>query len=244
MGSRAATFFKASLALIFIMAFILAWYLWDFSAFFAPEHVEAVLEAVGPFAPFLYMLIMAATAVFVPIPGPPLYVIAGAIFGPFLGTVYAVAGSVAGAALAFLLARFLGRDYVESLVGRHVVICCECSEGLLTKIVFFSRLLPIISFDVISYGAGLTRMRLRNFTLATLLGFIPMTFLYHTFGSVLIVSTPTAVTLGLIIVAVLFALPYILRRYDLEKFRPRMVVPERDPETGEFIDPCAGERKD
>ena len=244
MKPKTAMLARAFLALSFVTALILAWYLWDLSSFFAPEHIEALLEAVGPLAPLLYMLIMAATAVFVPIPGPPLYVIAGALFGPFLGTVYAVAGSVAGAAVAFLLARFLGRDYVESLVGKHVIICCECSEGLLTKIVFFSRLLPIISFDVISYGAGLTRMRLRSFTLATIFGFIPMTFLYHTFGSVLTAGTPAAVTLGLLIVAALFALPYVLRRYDLEKFRPRMVVPERDPETGELIDPCAGERKD
>ncbi len=243
MGSKAATLLKAFLALIFLSVFFLAGYLWDLSAFFVPENIEAVLEAVGPLAPLLYMFIMAATAIFVPVPGPPLYVVAGALFGPFLGTVYAVTGSVAGAAVAFLLARFLGRDYVESLVGKRVVICCECSEGLLTKIVFFSRLLPIISFDVISFGAGLTRMRLRNFTLATIFGFIPMTFLYHIFGSALTAGTPTAVTLGLLIVAALFALPYILRRYDLEKFRPRMVAPERDPETGALIDPCAEERE-
>ena len=84
----------------------------------------------------------------------------------------------AGAIVAFAVARFLGREFIESLVGRHVVICCECSEGLLTKVVFFSRLLPLVSFDVVSYGAGLTRMRLRNFALATLLGSIPMTFVY------------------------------------------------------------------
>jgi uncharacterized membrane protein YdjX (TVP38/TMEM64 family) len=244
MGSRTTTLVKALLGVLFLSSSILALYLLNLPAFFKPEQVKNVLETVGPLAPLLYMLVMAATAIIVPIPGPPLYVIAGVLFGPVLGTVYAVAGSVAGAAVAFLLARFLGRDYVESMLGRHVVICCECSEGLLTRIVFFARLIPLVSFDVVSYGAGLTRMRLRNFILATLLGFIPMTFLYHTFGSVLTVSAPTAVTLGLLIVAALFVLPYIVRRSDLEKFRPRMVTPERHPETGELIDPCAGERKE
>jgi uncharacterized membrane protein YdjX (TVP38/TMEM64 family) len=177
------------------------------------------------------MALMAATAVIIPIPGPPLFVVAGALFGPFLGTVYAVVGSVAGALIAFLIARFLGRDIVESLVGKQVVICCECSEGLLAKIVFFARLLPLISFDVVSYGAGLTRMSLRSFTLATLLGSLPMTFIYHSFGSVLAVSSTTALVLGLVIVAILFALPYLAERYDIKRFRPRLVA-----RNGE--DPC------
>jgi uncharacterized membrane protein YdjX (TVP38/TMEM64 family) len=149
-----------------------------------------------------------------------------------MGTLYAVAGSVAGAIVAFAVARFLGREFIESLVGRQVVICCECSEGLLTKVVFFSRLLPLVSFDVVSYGAGLTRMRLRNFALATLLGSIPMTFVYHSFGSVLRVGAATAAFLGLAIVAVLFALPYLAERYGWRRFRPRLVA-----RNGE--DPCA-----
>ena len=176
-----------------------------------------------PFAPLIYMAVMAATAVIIPIPGPPLYVVAGALFGSVIGTVYAVVGSLAGAVIAFIIARFLGRGFVESMVGKQVVICCECSEGLLTKIIFFSRLLPLISFDVVSYGAGLTRMSLRSFSLATLLGSLPMTFIYHSFGSLITVSSTTALILGLVIVAILFALPYLADRWDIKKFRPRLV---------------------
>lgn len=232
MTSKTSTLIKTALGLAFFSLLALAWHRWDLSAFFTPAHVEAVLESIGPLAPLIYMAVMAVTAVIIPIPGPPLFVIAGAIFGPVMGTVYAVAGSVAGALVAFLIARFLGRDFIESLVGRQVVICCECSEGLLTKIVFFSRLLPLVSFDVVSYGAGLTRMRLRSFALATLLGSIPMTFIYHSFGSVLKVSTMTGLILGLVIVAILFALPYLADRWDVRRFRPRLVA-----RNGE--DPCA-----
>ena len=232
MTGKNSTLVKAALACTLILFLVYAWFRWDMAAFFAPASIEAILEEIGPFAPLIYMAVMAATAVIIPIPGPPLFVIAGALFGPFLGTVYAVAGSVAGALVAFLIGRFLGRDFIESLVGRQVVICCECSDGLLTKIVFFSRLLPLVSFDVVSYGAGLTRMRLRSFALATLLGSIPMTFIYHSFGSVLKVSTMTGLILGLVIVAILFALPYLADRWDVRRFRPRLVA-----RNGE--DPCA-----
>jgi len=225
------TLIKTALGLAFFSLLALAWHHWGLSAFFTPANVEAVLESIGPLAPLIYMAVMAVTAVIIPIPGPPLFVIAGVIFGPVLGTVYAVVGSVAGALVAFLIARFLGRDFVESMVGKQVVICCECSEGLLAKIIFFSRLLPLISFDVVSYGAGLTRMSLRSFALATLLGSLPMTFIYHSFGSVLAVSSTTALVLGIVIVAILFALPYLADRWDIKRFRPRLVT--RDGE-----DPC------
>ncbi len=214
---------RAAAALLFILMLVYAWYRWDIAGAFAPARIEALLEDLGPFAPLIYMALMAATAVIIPIPGPPLYVFAGALFGSFLGTVYAVVGSLAGAVVAFLIARFLGRDFVESLVGKQVVICCECSEGLLTKIIFFSRLLPLISFDVVSYGAGLTRLPLRSFVVATLLGSLPMTFIYHSFGSILKVSSTTALILGLLIVVILFALPYLADRYDIKRFKPRLV---------------------
>lgn len=132
------------------------------------------------------------------------------------GTVYAVAGSVAGAVVAFFLARFPGRDFVGSLVAKHVVICCECSEGLPTQIIFLSRLPPLVSFGVIGYGAGLTRISLRNFTLAALLGSLPMTFICPGFGSVIAASTTTALIPGLLIVAVLTALPYLADRRDIK----------------------------
>lgn len=239
MNWKTSTSIKAALVLAFFSLLILVWYLWDLPAFFKPAHVRALLGSMGPLAPLGYIVLIAATAVLIPIPGPPLYVIAGAIFGPVPDNLYTVVGSVGGAAIAFLLARFLGRDFVESMVGRQVVICCECSEALLTKVIFFARLLPLVSFDVVSYGAGLTRMSLRNFTLATILGFIPMTFIYHIFGSAMMVSTPTTIVLGVMIVVILFVLPYFLRRYDLQKFMPRLVTPPGKRETGEQIDPCA-----
>jgi hypothetical protein len=58
-----------------------------------------------------------------------------------------------------------------------------------------------------------------------------MTFIYHSFGSVLAVSSTTALVLGLAIVAILFALPYLAERYDIKRFRPRLVA-----RNGE--DPC------
>ena len=77
MTGKRSTLVKAVLACTVIFCLVYAWYRWDMAAFFAPARIEALLESIGPLAPLIYMAVMAVTAVFVPIPGPPLFVIAG-----------------------------------------------------------------------------------------------------------------------------------------------------------------------
>ncbi|NIM98558.1 MAG: TVP38/TMEM64 family protein, partial [candidate division Zixibacteria bacterium] len=90
---------------------------------------------------------------------------------------------------------------------------------LLAKVVFLSRLLPIISFDIVSYGAGFTKMSLRSFSLATFLGMLPLTFLYNYFGSALVVGRGLALVLGLVMVLFFFVFPRLIERYDFLSLR-------------------------
>ncbi len=69
------------------------------------------------------------------------------MFGPFLG-------ALAGAVLSFLIARTLGREVIERLFSRSLAFYPRGGESVLAKIVFFSLLLPVVSFDIVSYGAG------------------------------------------------------------------------------------------
>jgi uncharacterized membrane protein YdjX (TVP38/TMEM64 family) len=158
---------------------------------------------------------MALAVLITPIPSLPLDVAAGEFFGPFWGTLYSSIGALGGAVISFAIARFLGREFIERFLGGHINFCRICSDKLLTKIVFFSRLLPVVSFDIISYGAGLTKMSLRNFSLATFLGMLPLTFLYNTFGSVLVVGKWLTIILGLILVVLFFLIPEWIEKKDL-----------------------------
>ncbi len=80
---------------------------------------------------------------------------------------------------------------------------------------FFSRLLPVVSFDIISYGAGLTKMSLKHFSLATFLGMLPLTFLYNTFGSIIVVDKGLTIILGLIMVILFLLVPRWIERNNL-----------------------------
>ena len=80
---------------------------------------------------------------------------------------------------------------------------------------FLSRLLPFISFDVVSYGAGLTKISVGKFTLATGIGMIPPTFVFTYFGSVVSVGPAATLATGLVLVALFFLLPRWIEKNDL-----------------------------
>lgn len=125
---------------------------------------------------------MAIAVVISPIPSMPLDLAAGGVYGPFWGTVYAVLGAEIGAIISFSLARSLGHETIARWFKRSILLCQRCRDRQLMLFVVFARLLPMFSFDIISYGAGLTAMSLRAFALATLLGMIPPTFLFTSMG--------------------------------------------------------------
>ncbi len=198
---------KGILFIVLAFAVFLSQFFWDIAANFNPDQIQKWLADASGFAPLLYIVIMAMAVVISPIPSLPLDIAAGAFFGPFRGTVYSVIGALSGAIISFMIARLLGRELIERFLGGHINFCTRCSDKLLTKIVFFTRLLPVVSFDVISYGAGLTKMSLEKFSVATLLGMIPLTFIYNYFGSVLVFRKELTLILGLTTVILFFVVP-------------------------------------
>lgn len=184
----------------------------EWSALLEPECIQAWLEPYGSFAPLILMAAMAAAVVVSPIPSVPLDVAAGLVFGPIAGTLYATLGALMGSVISFLLARLVGREPIEKLLGGHIQFCRMCSNHLLFGVVLGSRLVPVLSFDVVSYGAGLTAMSVGAFALATFLGMLPLTFVYVSFGGSVVASPVLAVSLGVALVAGFFALPRWIER--------------------------------
>lgn len=205
-------------------------YLWDPTSYIPADRLHGIIEKAGHLAPILYMTVMALAVVIPFIPTLPLDIAAGALFGPFLGTIYSAVGATAGAAVAFLIARNLGREFMERFLFGHVNFCTQCSDRLLTKVVAISRLLPFVSFKVVSYGAGLTMMSLGAFSLATFLGMLPITFAYNYFRSaILATSRGTILILGLLLVSFLFWFPHLVERYNLFSLRTLLEHGKKSP---------------
>lgn len=176
--------------------------------------IVSLLRDAGPLSPLLFISMMAIAVVVSPLPSLPLDLAAGSFFGPLMGTLYSAIGGLIGAVLSFLIARFVGRELIERYLRGHINFCTLCSDKLVTKIVFLSRLLPVVSFDVVSYGAGLTAVSLKQFSIATFFGMLPLTFVYNYFGSVKVVATGWKVAAGIFIVLMFFIVPRIIERYD------------------------------
>lgn len=155
----------------------------DVGEVFRPDHITQWLSEAGPLAPIVFIGLMALAVVISPIPSLPLDIAAGAAFGPLLGATYAVIGAEIGAITSFLIGRALGGEVLIRLLHINVTFCEKCSDKHLAIFVFLSRLVPIFSFDLISYGAGLTNMSIRVFALVTFVGMIPPTLALTYAGS-------------------------------------------------------------
>ena len=185
----------------------------DFREVLQPERIASLLKTEGPWAPFGFILLMIVSVVIVPIPSLPLDMAAGATFGVVLGTTYAVIGAEIGAIISFLIGRTLGREALARIFRTDVTFCEHCSDRHLAIFVFLSRLLPIFSFDLISYGAGLTNMSVRVFALATLFGMIPPTFALTTLGGSVFAGEWLLILLGLAMVMFFLLIPKLVIRY-------------------------------
>lgn len=108
---------------------------------------------------------------------------AGAIFGPVMGTVYAVSAASIGATLAFLFTRYLLRDAVLRRFGNRLEGMNKELEERGINYLLFLRLVPLFPFFLINLAAGLTRLPLRTFMLGTFFGIIPGGFVYVNAGA-------------------------------------------------------------
>jgi uncharacterized membrane protein YdjX (TVP38/TMEM64 family) len=120
---------------------------------------------------------------FVPFPAELVAFANGMVYGPYWGTVITWVGAMLGAFVAFGLARALGRPFVERILRRRD---WRQADELMarhgTAAVFLGRFVPVISFNLINWAAGLTNMSWWTFTWVTGLGILPMTTLMVVLG--------------------------------------------------------------
>ncbi len=107
----------------------------------------------------------------------------GLAFGPVWGGLLSTVSGALAAAVSFGIARAVGRTLVEALVGgRNLGAADRWFARCGAYVVLVARLIPVVSFDVISYAAGLTRMKLWSFILDTTAGMTPACFVCACLG--------------------------------------------------------------
>ena len=170
------------------------------------NRLRQFIAAYGMWGPVIYLLVWTLVpALF--LPGLPITLAGGVLFGPFWGVVYTALGAPAGATLAFLVARYLARDWVAAKISGtrlHRLDAQVARHGW--KIVAFTRLIPILPFFVLNYAFGLTRIGLGPYFLATFFGLLPWTIAFVYFSSYVLGLFRGKISLELIIGLVLVIL--------------------------------------
>jgi uncharacterized membrane protein YdjX (TVP38/TMEM64 family) len=143
--------------------------------------IERELQRFGGWAPILFVLLYAlATVLFVP--GSVLTVAGGALFGPIWGTLWNLTGATLGATLAFMIARYVASDWVAARNGERLGRLMRGVEEEGWRFVAFVRLVPLFPFNLMNYAFGLTRIRLREYVLASLVCMVPGALAYSYLG--------------------------------------------------------------
>ncbi len=150
------------------------------------DQVRLYILSFGVWAPLVSALMMILQAVLAPLPAFMITFANAAVFGWWQGALLSWSSAMVAAVLCFFLARWFGRGFVTKLTSHFAIEQVDrffARHGQYT--VLIARLLPFISFDIVSYGAGLTSMKLRHFLIATGIGQLPATLIYSYVGGML-----------------------------------------------------------
>ena len=169
----------------------------------------------GPWAELIMVLLQVVAALTGVIPSFPLILLSSALWGVLWGTVISLIGVQTGAVLSFLIARHAASPLLDKHLGKHLKIYSRISERYLTSFIFISRLFPVFVFELVSYGAGLTRIKFWHYFWATLLGMIPMTiFLAWSSKVFMEEAAPWFYGLTIVTVTLMISFPWLIERFN------------------------------
>ena len=186
------------------------------------EGFRDYLLSFGPLAAIISALLMIFQSVMAPLPAFVITFANGLLFGWFYGALLSWSSAMLGSVICFYLAKFLGRPVVEKIVTKKALQWWDLFFDKYGKhSVFLARILPIVSFDLVSYAAGVTSIRFWTFFWATGLGQLPATILYsylgeNATGTVQILFMLFTVVIALAVLGVIFK-PMIDRRLKAKK---------------------------
>jgi uncharacterized membrane protein YdjX (TVP38/TMEM64 family)/rhodanese-related sulfurtransferase len=143
--------------------------------------LEQWINDAGTAGPVVFVIVYALATVFF-LPGSVLTLLGGALFGPLWGTIFNLTGATLGAALSFLLARYLAAHWVEQKTGGRLKQLKQGIEVEGWRFVAFTRLVPLFPFNLLNYALGLTRINFSQYVFATFVFMIPGGFAYTWLG--------------------------------------------------------------
>ena len=168
-----------SLIIIFVIGIVIYKVL---SMDIGPSDIQKYVTSFGKFAPVIYILMFAVVPLTL-FPDSILAIGGGLIFGLFKGYLYTLIGALIGASLSFYISRKLGRSFLKKITKDKLDYIEDMINSKGFFVILLLRLIPLFPFDVISYVAGLTSIKYRDFLFATIIGTIPGILVFTNIGA-------------------------------------------------------------
>ena len=183
--------------------------------------IKTWVAGFGKIAPLVYIGLYLVSTVFF-LPGSPVTVLAGFVFGPLWGIFYASVASIISISIAFLIARYVARDLVEGWVKNNAQFrkIDEQVEEQGWRILMFTRLVPIFPFNLQNYAYGLTSIRFSTYVLVSAIFMLPGTAAFVQLGGAFVSGEgniwKTLLYLGIagVLMLLLSLIPRLLQKYQ------------------------------
>lgn len=177
----------------------------------SPEGIREFINGFGAYAPLIYIILFAI----VPLtffPDSVLAISSGLIFGLAKGALYTMIGAFLGGTLAFFISRTLKKDFIDVITkGKYDKFHSKIEiNGFFTVLIL--RLIPLFPFDIISYGAGLSKVIYRDFIIGTLIGIIPGVLVFVNIGASSVQMDSIRFYISISMLIGLFLLSFVLKK--------------------------------
>ena len=181
------------------------------------DSLKEYILSFGVWAPIISFILMILHSIAAPLPAFLITFANAALFGWVKGAILSWSSAMVGAAVCFFIAKYLGRDVVEKLTSKFAI---ESVDSFFEKYgkhtILIARLLPFMSFDLVSYAAGLTSMSFISFFVATGIGQLPATIVYSYVGGML-TGGAKLMMMGILTLTALSVLIYVMKKIYNEK---------------------------
>ena len=178
-----------------------------------PSSIALFVGKYGIMAPLLFIVLCGLKPLlfFLPIMG--LAIVAGMLFGPLWGTVYVSIGGALSTVVGFYFARWMGRDAIRRISSINARVkqiddwAKQHGRNTVLSMRFFN-----VPWDIVSYWAGLSNIKFRDFYIASLIPLVPISFLYTYFGSKIFTPKSPGFVISLLIMFILGAIPFVRQK--------------------------------
>lgn len=184
-----------------------------------PDDIKSFVSGFGASAPIAFIIICAVKPIIFFLPSMGLTIIAGALFGTIYGTLYVVIGGAGSTVIGFYMTRWFGRKCVEGFMKEQDKLL-KIDENLGKEGFRTTLMLRLLStpWDIVSYSAGLSKIRFKDFYLASLIALAPTSFIYTYFGSSVFNPLSLGFIVSLSMILIFGSIPYVIKRYGTKNY--------------------------